>query len=780
MPADDPDRDPVDLLAEEFAERFRRGERPSVSEYAARHPDLADQIRDLLPAVAQMEQLKQLRRVATAEADDSPPDRLGDFRIVREVGRGGMGVVFEAVQESLGRRVALKLLSRHAQLDAARRERFLREAQAAAKLHHTNIVPVFGVGEQDGLPYYVMQLIPGRSLHELIGLWCEAGGLPFGQRTTAPLGAANAETWRGNGAPPVPGDFPAPAYGDWAFVARVGAEVADALAYAHGEGVLHRDIKPGNLILDEHGRVWVTDFGLAKTTEQAGLTASGDVVGTLQYLAPECLSGETGMASELYALGASLYELVTKEPPYDAITPAGLLTQITSSEPKPPRQHNPVVPRDLETIILKAMAREPSRRYATAAELADDLRAFLDDRPIRARRMSWVSRAWRVCRRNPTVTALSAVTAAALVFAAAFGWVSYAETHAALEQETKAHQEAEASKKQLEKNLSLSLDAIEKMFQAATPEREFVMFLGPGRPPESGRGPGGPGGPPMPVLAEASDKAEVLESILAFYDRFAEQNATNPKLQFEAAKSYRRVGQTRARLNQRDAAAAAFRRSTAILDELHRQFPDNPEVTAELVTSLALTPLSGNRAEDGARLERAVELARAIVTQPGYGRVAGPVADGLFLDGLSRELAKDYAGAEQRYREALDWYPVGRSGPESEPQFFGRVFTRIRLAAVLAASRQAGEARTLLDATRREVEQMVSGKRHFSPPSLLAEQFREIADVYDQLGDQETAKRTRERWEGQFGPSGFGPGGGRRGKPFEQAPLPKFPKKGEG
>src|SRR5215470_2078263 len=170
------DRDPVDVLAEEFADRLRRGEHPSVSDYAAQHPDHADQLRELLPAVAQMEFLKRFRRASGAAEKEELPDRFGDFRIVRELGRGGMGVVFEAVQESLGRPVALKVLSRHAQLDPTRRERFVREAQAAAKLHHTNIVPVFGVGEQDGLPYYVMQLIPGCGLHSVVWKWRKETG----------------------------------------------------------------------------------------------------------------------------------------------------------------------------------------------------------------------------------------------------------------------------------------------------------------------------------------------------------------------------------------------------------------------------------------------------------------------------------------------------------------------------------------------------------------------------------------------------------------------------
>src|SRR5688500_10807390 len=225
------DRDPVDVLAEEFAERLRRGEHPSVSDYAAAHPDHAEELRELRPAVAQMEMLKRFRH-PVATAAPALPDRLGDFRIVRELGRGGMGVVFEAVQESLGRPVALKVLARHAQLDPTRRERFVREAQAAARLHHTNIVPVFGVGEHDGLPYYVMQLIPGHGLHTIVRGWRKQLG---GDR------AANAETQRKPETDPtvalpyeVVEPHPAgPRYGDWRFVAEAGRQAADALHYAH-------------------------------------------------------------------------------------------------------------------------------------------------------------------------------------------------------------------------------------------------------------------------------------------------------------------------------------------------------------------------------------------------------------------------------------------------------------------------------------------------------------------------------------------------------------------
>src|SRR5438270_5269988 len=219
------DRDPLDVLAEEFADRLRRGEHPSVGDYAAAHPDHAAELKELLPAVAQMELLKRFRAPAAAPA---LPDRLGDFRIVRELGRGGMGVVFEAVQESLGRPVALKVLAAHAQLDPVRRERFVREAQAAARLHHTNIVPVFGVGEQDGLPYYVMQLIRGCGLHAVVWKWRQQAGKGTASPSRETLAkAAGTKPEAASGPTSAEGEVRAPDYGDWRFVADVGLQAAD-------------------------------------------------------------------------------------------------------------------------------------------------------------------------------------------------------------------------------------------------------------------------------------------------------------------------------------------------------------------------------------------------------------------------------------------------------------------------------------------------------------------------------------------------------------------------
>ncbi len=261
------------------------------------------------------------------------PERLGEYRIVRELGRGGMGIVYEAVQESLGRHVAVKVIH-HVHLDPKRLQRFQREAQAVAQLHHTNIVPIFGVGEHDGLPYYVMQYIRGNGLDAVL-------------RDLARRRA------RGEGPE------------RWRFVARVGVQAAEALQYAHEQGVLHRDIKPANLLVDEHETVWITDFGLAKLIGRDDLTGTGDVIGTLRYLAPEALHGETDPRSDIYSLGLTLYELLTLEPPFGELSPSELLRHVSEGQPTTPRRlrpDDPARPRDDHPQGDRPRARASLRR----------------------------------------------------------------------------------------------------------------------------------------------------------------------------------------------------------------------------------------------------------------------------------------------------------------------------------------------------------------------------------------------------------------------------------
>jgi serine/threonine protein kinase len=457
-------------LADEFAKRYRRGERPSVQEYIDLHPELADDIREFFPAMVEMEQVKDDRQeVQTPLARGPLPalERLGDFRILREIGHGGMGVVYEAEQVSLGRRVALKVLLQKLLVHARTKQRFEREAKAAAKLHHTNIVPVFGVGEHDGLPYYVMQFIQGLGLDEVLEELKKlqrgervTGGAPRltgGERRVARRDVSAADVARslltGEFVPPttaeedwavavaqrtvdLPGGAAAGKVGAsqapcpgrlsgtlplssssvvlpraarqsgrkpatyWQSVARIGVQVADALEHAHKQGIVHRDIKPSNLLLDTCGTVWVTDFGLAKADDEQHLTHTGDVLGTLRYMPPEAFAGRTDARSDMYALGLTLYELLAFRPAFGETDRPRLIHQVTTAEPPRLGKLNPQVPRDLVTIVHKAIDREPEQRYAAAGELAADLQRFLDDEPIQARRLSAAERLLRWARRN--------------------------------------------------------------------------------------------------------------------------------------------------------------------------------------------------------------------------------------------------------------------------------------------------------------------------------------------------------------------------------------------
>jgi WD40 repeat protein/serine/threonine protein kinase len=478
--------DPFGAIADEFVEAVRQGKRPSVEEFARRYPEHADQIREILPALALMEGVKSAdatpsqRRPAAAP----PLQQLGDYEILREVGRGGMGVVYEARQLSLGRHVAIKVLPPHALLDPRQLGRFQREARAAARLHHTNIVPVFGVGEQDGLHYYVMQFIPGLGLDMVLDELRHLRpprGKPAPTLSDAPARTTDAtpdvsaaHVARGlltghhtaSGARLPPGD--APHWPDlsatihlpgqtepsalsesgnhyWGSVARVGMQVADALAHAASQGVLHRDIKPSNLLLDDTGNVWVTDFGLAKAdTDTDNLTHTGDVIGTLRYMAPERFNGQGDLRSDIYSLGLTLYELLTLRPAFDETDRHKLVKQVLHDDPVRPRKLNRGVPRDLETVVLKAIARDPAHRYQTPADMADDLKRFVEDRPVRARRVNNAERLWRWCRRNPVVAGLLA--GIVLVFLAGFAgvfwqWrVAQAQTRIALAREQEAQQ----------------------------------------------------------------------------------------------------------------------------------------------------------------------------------------------------------------------------------------------------------------------------------------------------------------------------------------------------
>jgi tetratricopeptide (TPR) repeat protein len=313
-----------------------------------------------------------------------------DYELLEEVARGGMGVVYRARQISLNRPVAIKLMLAGHLANAAEVQRFRTEAETAAQLHHPNIVAIHEVGEHEGQPFFSMELVAGRSLAQVV--------------RDEPLSSRKAAAYL--------------------------KSIAEAVQYAHSRGVLHRDLKPSNILIDEHDRPRIADFGLAKrfndspmSTSDPQLTQTGQVLGSPSFIPPEQAAGErdkVGPASDVYSLGAILYHCLTARPPFVSETLTQTLRMVAEQEPVAPRLLNAGVPRDLETICLKCLEKSPQRRYASAQELADELRLFCEDKPIRARPMSLVGKSHRWCLRNKPLAA-SGTAILALLLAVAVG-----------------------------------------------------------------------------------------------------------------------------------------------------------------------------------------------------------------------------------------------------------------------------------------------------------------------------------------------------------------------
>jgi serine/threonine-protein kinase len=655
-----PPSDPnlVAQVVAEWRERLLRGEHPDLGEYTARYPAAAEELRELFPAVVMIEDLKGEAGDLTGSvgagtflAGGKPLERLGDFRILREVGRGGMGIVYEAEQESLGRRVALKVLPAQSMLDAHQQKRFQREAKAAAHMHHTNIVPVYGVGEHEGMLYYVMQFIPGLGLDDVLaelrrmheakvtpapgtapGQWAAtltkdvsaadvAQSLFTGPLSRpAPAAADGSDGSDGNGTPagvpaaPAAAAEPAPhprqlahvigvpprdrseavagattavrrsSQTDktglsesgrhyWVSVARIGIQVADALEYAHSQGILHRDIKPSNLLLDTQGTVWVTDFGLAKAAADGdNLTHTGDIVGTLRYMAPERFNGVSDARGDIYSLGLTLCELITHKPVFDETDRNKLIKQVTEGSTLRPRKLNPTVPLDLETIVLKAIEREPGRRYQRAGGLAEDLRRFIEDKPIKARRVGTAEWLWRWCRRNPAVATLTATVLTLLVVVAAGSTLAAVRLQKLAEQEHEAQVKANALRRAAEANLR---EAERQQARAEENFRQTRQAVDDSltRISES-KLLNVPGLQPL--------RKELLEAALTYYRAFLAQRADDPTVQKDLAQAYTRVARITAQVGSKEKALEAYRRALATRQKLLERDPDDADLQAEV------------------------------------------------------------------------------------------------------------------------------------------------------------------------------------------------------
>jgi serine/threonine protein kinase/Flp pilus assembly protein TadD len=434
----------VIAAVQEYLTALEAGRQPERAAFVARYPTIGPALDDVLDGLeflhAAAPRMTPPPEPGPEAAEVALGTPLGDFRILREIGRGGMGVVYEAQQLSLGRRVALKVLPFASSLDAKQLQRFKNEAQAAAGLHHPNIVPVYATGCERGVHYYAMQFIDGHTLAHLIAdLRSQVADAKCRPHSAGLNGAPRTETQEPNR--PVPSilsptpsvvalsterSISCPAY--FRTVARLGMQAAEALEHAHLLGVIHRDIKPANLLVDGIGHLWVTDFGLAHCQSQAGPTMTGDLIGTLRYMSPEQALAQRVVLdprTDVYSLGVTLYELLILEPAIGGRDRQEVLQQIAFAEPRLPRRINPAVPAELETIVLKAMAKNHEERYASARDLADDLERFLKDQPILARRPTPVQRARKWARRHRPAMWSAAVALFGIlaVLAGSVGWV---------------------------------------------------------------------------------------------------------------------------------------------------------------------------------------------------------------------------------------------------------------------------------------------------------------------------------------------------------------------
>lgn len=519
-----------ELLFIDHQYRCRQGDPPSGEEYRRRFPEHADLIDEVLSAglghgadtrfesrhsaAGASQGTRQVAEtlLEALPAGDGPASgspTLGDYEVLDEIGRGGMGLVFRARQKSVDRLVALKILRRDKLSDLAPDarqmmvDRFRTESQSAAQLDHDHIVPVYDVGEENGLHYYSMRLVQGDSLADKIN------ERPLDNHTAA----------------------------------RLIEPIARALHEAHAVGVLHRDIKPRNVIIDaKSGRPLLTDFGLAKMVEsESDMTRTGDVMGSPPYMSPEQSTNAASVtgAADIYSLGAMMYHVLTGRPPFQAATVSETLRQVLMDDPIPLRRLNPAIDRDLETICLKCLEKEPQRRFATAGELADELARYLRGEPIRSRPLGTIGHLRRWCRRRPAVAALVATVAVLLVAIAAISIAAY-------------YREAH-NRRVAERRLGRAVEAVDGLTDIATRDDGLKAH----------------------GLDEL--RREILGKSRDYYDRFVKEEGGGPELEVEQGKAYGRLANIEADLGGRDEAVRLYAQAEAVFERMQQRFPDEPE-----------------------------------------------------------------------------------------------------------------------------------------------------------------------------------------------------------
>jgi eukaryotic-like serine/threonine-protein kinase len=555
----------LDEILAGYLKEVSAGRAPHRDALLDNYPDLAPELTAFFDDRERFDRLAApLRLLATGPV--SFPAQINGYDLETEIARGGMGVIWKAHQRGLNRTVVLKMLRAGVLAGATHLRRFQAEAEAVAALDHPRIVPVYEVGEYEGQPYLAMKYMEGGSLADHLE--------PF---LNAPYEAA-----------------------------QLLAEVAEAVQYAHRHGVLHRDLKPANILLDAEGRPHVSDFGLAKrlsTSESqsgpAGLTQTGDLLGTPSYMAPEQARGDqhaVTVATDVYGLGTILYELLTGRPPFRGAGVLDTLKLIQDQLPLAPRRVQPGVNRDLETVCLKALEKEPGQRYSSVGALADDLRRFLAGEPVQARAVGPLGNAWRWCRRRPALAGLGLALLAALAggFAAVTWQWQRAEKH--LRQAEDNFARAEYERERAEANLQ---QAEESFRQAHEAVNEFCVRLSDNQ---------------LNALSGSQHlRHDLLEAGLRYYEQFLARKVDEPRLRTELAGIYRRLGLINATIGKRAEALAALEQSRKILEERAPEVTDPTRGRGELArTYLAIAQLQVSNGQLLAALESFAEAEKGL------------------------------------------------------------------------------------------------------------------------------------------------------------------------
>jgi len=599
-------------VAGEYFDRLTGGERPEIEDYVERYPEIAEQIRAAFPALQVVGDSRAGSELPRVDSDLAGRKTLGDFRILHELGRGGMGVVYEAEQLSMGRRVALKVLPFAALAQDKSLQRFRNEVRAAGALNHPNIVPIHSVGEERGVHFFAMQLIRGQTMAEVITqlVRLQNSGQPLQDTSISQTLSVTGVLDFGGSANEPTQEFSTVKDDDLDVVStpstdtrretkaristegqtdsrptfvrsavRLGVQAAEALQHAHDEGVLHRDIKPGNLMLDAQGQLFITDFGLARIETDVGVTMTGDIVGTLRYMSPEQALAKRIVIdhrSDIYSLGVTLYELLTLRPPFDGEHRQELLKQIAFEDPPKPCQISRSIPRELETVILKAIEKNPDERYSTAAELSEDLQAFLEDRPIKAKPPTLFQRTAKWSRRHkPLVWSASLsivfLMVAGLILLAISNQVVTKERNqkaAALTQRTTALSAKDDALAEKDKALAVADANFEKAREAVD---QMLTRVGAGRL--------------MDVPRMTAIRAELLQDALKFYETLLQQDPDNLLVRSQMANAECSLGTVLKTLAQNPEAESRIHSAITTQEDLVKKSPDNRMFRSRLAGS---------------------------------------------------------------------------------------------------------------------------------------------------------------------------------------------------